>query len=448
MNKNTKTLPRLDLAPKLNRPLSLWNPLDYLRLLYWVFYFPQALRWYVDTFGGGYIPEEEMNVRKGLQILRENAIQRQLLLQGIILTLTVPTSFCWVLEQFGFVIDWAGVAIGVAVGLAVGVVYGVAVGVAFGVAIGVAVGAVYGVAVGFAFGLAVGLVGVVVYGLVEGMMLGVVGGLAGGVMGGLAGVVAFGVALGVAILRPDDWLLRTPVNAFKVQNGSWLFPRITTLPVPTLKKRLKQSLSSNWEEGVHNVNELLGYSYQSRIVLKAVNEVLAETDSETVIWKLSRLATNPFDWRLFDCLSSPVANSFSALHRQKPDDAMGGFEKVRHILYGEEMYILALTLDLCTQATDFNQIHSLTLPPCPEPNPEKRLRQTSWQAIEAFKRVTEDAQLIHRSTDKATRAQALARSQEELKKVLENADRLPQAEGGLIIDIATTWLDALLKIAS
>ena len=41
------TVPRMDLAPKLQRPLQPWNPLDYLRLLYWVFFFPQALRWYV-----------------------------------------------------------------------------------------------------------------------------------------------------------------------------------------------------------------------------------------------------------------------------------------------------------------------------------------------------------------------------------------------------------------
>jgi hypothetical protein len=44
------SVPRLDLAPKLKRPLQLWNPLDYLRLLYWCFFFPQALRWYVETF--------------------------------------------------------------------------------------------------------------------------------------------------------------------------------------------------------------------------------------------------------------------------------------------------------------------------------------------------------------------------------------------------------------
>ncbi len=47
------SVPKLDLAPKLKRPLSWWNPLDYLRLLYWVFYFPQALRWYVEIWGVG-----------------------------------------------------------------------------------------------------------------------------------------------------------------------------------------------------------------------------------------------------------------------------------------------------------------------------------------------------------------------------------------------------------
>ncbi len=32
------TVPTINLAPKLRRDLSLWNPFDYLLLLYWVFY--------------------------------------------------------------------------------------------------------------------------------------------------------------------------------------------------------------------------------------------------------------------------------------------------------------------------------------------------------------------------------------------------------------------------
>lgn len=47
MSDRNTDVPRLDLAPKFKGSLSLSKPLDYLRLLYWVFFFPQALRWYV-----------------------------------------------------------------------------------------------------------------------------------------------------------------------------------------------------------------------------------------------------------------------------------------------------------------------------------------------------------------------------------------------------------------
>ncbi len=43
-------VPKLDLIPKLNRSLYLWNPLDYFLLLYWLFFFPQALSWYVNQY--------------------------------------------------------------------------------------------------------------------------------------------------------------------------------------------------------------------------------------------------------------------------------------------------------------------------------------------------------------------------------------------------------------
>ncbi|MEL7242891.1 MAG: ATP-binding protein, partial [Cyanobacteria bacterium J06573_2] len=106
-------VPRLDLAPKLKRPLSLWNPLDYLRLLYWVFYFPQALRWYLDTFGGGYISEGEMNWRKGWKLLQENAIHRNLFLQGLLLTIITPLLLSRLLQCIGISVSWIGLVFGV-----------------------------------------------------------------------------------------------------------------------------------------------------------------------------------------------------------------------------------------------------------------------------------------------------------------------------------------------
>jgi len=78
-------VPRLDLAPKLKHPLQLWNPLDYVRLLCWVFFFPQALRWYVDTFADSKC--REATGRSILPLLRLHPIQRNLAFQSALVSL-------------------------------------------------------------------------------------------------------------------------------------------------------------------------------------------------------------------------------------------------------------------------------------------------------------------------------------------------------------------------
>lgn len=88
-------VPRLNLAPKLKRPLSLWKPLDYLHILYWVLFFPQALRWYIDTFGSGSLsdeqrnPQQEKNQTNASNFLRENPIDRRLFIQSFVLVFAI-----------------------------------------------------------------------------------------------------------------------------------------------------------------------------------------------------------------------------------------------------------------------------------------------------------------------------------------------------------------------
>ncbi|RQH20339.1 hypothetical protein D4Z78_12085 [Okeania hirsuta] len=110
MKKNNDSVPRLDLAPQLKRPLSIWNPLDYLRLLYWVFFFPQALRWYVENYGGVEGLTKQTTWKSRLEFLREHPNQLKLLFQGLILTVCAPYLFCKLLEQMGFTINWFGMA--------------------------------------------------------------------------------------------------------------------------------------------------------------------------------------------------------------------------------------------------------------------------------------------------------------------------------------------------
>ncbi|NEP44862.1 MAG: ATP-binding protein, partial [Okeania sp. SIO2H7] len=135
MSKNNNPVPRLDLAPKLKRPLSLWNPLDYLRLLYWVFFFPQAVRWYVETFGGGFIFYPKPNWRKGWNFLLHNPIEFQLFLQGLALILFTQLTLRIIFQIGGIPIERFSLFL--IMGMIIGVAFSFGNGVAVGVTLSV-----------------------------------------------------------------------------------------------------------------------------------------------------------------------------------------------------------------------------------------------------------------------------------------------------------------------
>jgi len=507
-------VPRLDLTPKLKRPLSLWNPLDYLRLLYWVFYFPQALRWYVDTFGGGYIPEREMNWR--------NSVQCNLFFQELLLIFIIPLALNGLLQQIGFPVYWSvvffGVACGVAFGVASGAAVGVASGVAFGVAFGVTSGVVssvlgsvaFGVVVGVASGVAgsvaggvagsvaggvaaggaaLGVASYVTGGVTFGVASYVAGYVANGVATGVAVFVAAGVAGGVVILRPESWLIGLFFNTQYLQESSLVFLRITSLPIPLLSIRLRKWLKLDWETGLYNANQLLAYTLQFITVVQAVNQVLAKTPSEHIIYRVSQLAEAPFDWKLVGFTSASLtkqinlqllrgflfiqddepfspplrvetrlntearatAAGFWYLHEKKTVKAEEAFAVVRSILYGEEMYALAKALTVFHKAENFDDIARIAIDNLDinslQSSQETLLRPTTWQAIFSLHRVVEDIQVVNRSVSRATRSFTLNRAQGELTKILNDSPTLPEAERGLIFDIAETWQTALLQIA-
>ncbi|MFM7794667.1 MAG: ATP-binding protein, partial [Microcystis panniformis] len=118
------TVPTINLAPKLRRDLSLWNPFDYLLLLYWVFYFPQAVRWYVETRGGGDKLTEQKTWRDTRQFLSDHPVQLRLGIQGLLLTVITPLIICSIAANLGLSVNWVGVALGVGFGVVFGVVFG------------------------------------------------------------------------------------------------------------------------------------------------------------------------------------------------------------------------------------------------------------------------------------------------------------------------------------
>jgi hypothetical protein len=205
-----RPVPRLDLAPKLRRPLSLWNPLDYLRLLYWVFYFPQALRCYLNTFGNKSIPEGKMSLHKGLKWLSLNPIERQLILQGLALTVIIPLGVGVIFRARGFSVNWSVVLGGFFFGLVSGLVGGVTVGKKFGVEPGIASGVSSGVAFNVGLRVIQDLLGGVVADVAVGVASSTVGFVgkesAIYVANGVESAVVFGVASGIASGVASGWI--------------------------------------------------------------------------------------------------------------------------------------------------------------------------------------------------------------------------------------------------
>jgi hypothetical protein len=450
-----------------------------------------------------------MDGHKALKLLFQNSIQRQLLFQGLVLTVVTPLALGVILPSTGIFLNWLGLLLGLFLGLFLNVFLSVTLGVAVGVALGLTMG----VASGLAWGLDWDAASSVAWGMVFGVASSVAWGLASGVELHLglklkddpvknnlflepewdvmflmlciaflgfalyiiqiapliivipAHFIAFVFACALAIQRPENWLfslLLTPVRSW---NRYLLLPHVTPLYQPTLFFHLISWLRQDWETGIHNANQLLAYTVQFIPVIHTINRVLADIPSAQVLYRVAKLAEVPYDWKLLRFASeklstrtqSDVVNlsldtppracaaGFWYLHKKEPAKAMEAFAVVRSLLYGEEMFTLAQTLATFYEAKEPTTIATLQIPASPK---ELLLRTVTWEAIASLRRVVEDVQLVQGSVSRSAKAFALARAQGELTKILNNANTLLQAERELILDIAQTWQKALLQVAS
>lgn len=163
--------PLLNLAPRREKPLSLLNPLDYLQLLYWIFFFPQAVAWYVEHFTGptGQGRSGNMSLQENQ---RRNRIRRNLGIQAITTLVVTQFFLIWVLSGYKVTMLFYIVALGVLYGsvevfkgmrtqdddahrMAHGVVYGVVLGVVSAVLLAPGAGFAINIPT-FAFGDTVG----------------------------------------------------------------------------------------------------------------------------------------------------------------------------------------------------------------------------------------------------------------------------------------------------
>lgn len=315
--------PPYTLGPTFTRPLSMLNPLDYMRLLYWVFFHPQWVRKYVEWIAPNY-PDKPRPVETW-EFLNINVKIRALVIQSFLLTVILPLAILFLIEMADVPVTYGYAAIGVVGGLALGIASGVAGGVAIGATVGVAGGLTFGVAGGMMGGVAGGVMPGVVIGLTFGLMVSVAskaGGLSFEIVAILAAGVPYGMAFGLtlglikgaaigkafgfsfivtyflALCRIPLYLLglilgidrkkRQPHPGVKVDGTLWL-------PFPGIRREIAESLHASPHLGVALCDEYLNYSLQFIPAIQALTEVLSKDSAISHSLYRLLLMSNRFD---------------------------------------------------------------------------------------------------------------------------------------------------------
>jgi hypothetical protein len=353
-------VPRLDLAPKLKRPLSLKNPLDYLILLYWVFFFPQAIRWYIEI---DVIEIKNLKTfKQKWQYLLTQPKLVSLFIQSILLVnistflikyliLFVYNSEFFIFKNLMDLMD-AYIDFNLTKSLISDILFFIIlfllsllsgeVSVALVIFIGFPVrlfilslitwillptdflfyGFFFALAmcmndisaiksntklkyillsnifIGFLFGILFWLLylGLVISKYI--ILPASIFSLSFVLLLLLVFVIFITIPWLIFYIRLENWLLLLPFKLFSKNFYSYYLPHTTLLPLPRLHSQIVRWLRDDLEMGVKNLNELQKYTMQFLPIITAVNQVLDKIPEEQVIYYLNELVKNPYNWDL------------------------------------------------------------------------------------------------------------------------------------------------------
>lgn len=355
----TSPIPRLDLAPNLRHPFQAWNPFGFLRLLYWVFFFPQALPWYRKTF-----VHPEHREAKGflatVRAARADPALRPLFIHEVAIAIGVSAAagtflildpeggnlwsavglpliwlilLAWRYDRFASIAaggvlflsafallalrvngsssaDTPSVVVDLTEVVTLGMLYGTA-GLAFGTYWSVADSEDGGVqlrgralTVQVLSGLALGLI---MYWLLHQMnqeaaiVVIVDAAPSAGFM-----AASFVLASLLAWLRPLDWVLAATL--YLLSRGRHVGSRVVWLPLPGLQRRLERELEQDWAAGLQSINQMLSYSAHSRAAIRALNAALERMPEDQVLPLVVALSDSPHQKDLLFYCSTPLLN--------------------------------------------------------------------------------------------------------------------------------------------
>lgn len=364
MSSAEKPVPRLDLAPKLNRSLSLKNPLDYLRVFYWFFLFPQAWRIFESQISKlivmgfsisglvlyftNFIQFYYFNKNLGFEFLIAllifsficgiiKAIQfknlrfNKKILIGFVSGFTVLISLLILLHPYifigNFIIKYLipNFLLEIVIKLDNDIVNHNTLYIL------VFCGILFGTSLGFLFpiksikisslrkywidnslvGIRIYLSLLIIFIFMEIFVLNIDNPNPDYSDFFLyctrGGIFFFFWSFGTVIVnsRLLEWLVSTILNTSDFSNNlkcTW-FIRITPIPILNLNKKVKKWLLTDWNIGLHNANQLLEYTFQYHSVIQGISQALCELPQEHIVFRTSQLAESPYDWELIRCIS-------------------------------------------------------------------------------------------------------------------------------------------------
>lgn len=432
-------VPLINLAPNRDNPLSLWNPLDYGLLLYWVFFFPQALRWYVKKFTKIASLEKQANShRERLKIIWQDAALRNFYIQAVIVTIVTAFAIGVVLTLSNVPFEWRSMLISLACSVFIAVRFRV----------------VFGVTGGVGFGVAVGLAGGVGFGVADSVASG----------------AAFTLCYLILLFRPAEFILFFLYHSFipdsRLLAALPCWSRSIILPQPRIKRILSQQLESNWLRGVHNAHQLVHYSRQSIIVVRALKIALEKTREEDILFRAASLTDGISNWRLFLALTISttrlVCFPFPQPIPQTPaqwacagfwhwreinmDEAEDAFFHIRHLPHGPELLGVARLLKNAIQVktpaalADWgNDAHWLNEPP------EPGLRPGTLRALRILRSVCQNARAAQNAHSPLNRSLAINSGMDQLTILeKEGASFCPEPEWGIFPKFISNWKDILI----
>lgn len=475
MKVNKEEVPFIDLSPKLKRPLSLWNPLDYLRLLFWVFFFPQAIWWYVDTFGNNInLNRESKKIRELIKVLHDEPIQQKLILQAFVTMLLATLGIFLILREFNVPINWFGALFGVSISVLIIVLTVKFMG--FQYTAPVVRFVMVSILVVVASEVFFGLFFCIIFGEEEGWLFDFLLHERNTLkVGSLNVPLKFFVASSIIIIVIGMHLLEYVMTTFYLTFFSPAkkikclphLARNVYLPLPGIQKNLESQLEADWEKGVQNANQLLTFSHQFISVVRAIKAKLEQSPGDIMLARVSALTTNLYDWELFpgltgnpfhlfwkknfkprlDTPAHAACAGFWYWHKKEPGRVEEAFAIERDLRHGLELYNTAQAIDRGIAIKDIQNLSSWEQ----ETEwlgslPVSGLRPGTLKALCILHAIAGEARVALNARSPLNRSTAVNRAAVDLTILIETGGNFcPEPEWPLIRDLAENWKDIFTR---